>query len=262
MERTLPKGREVLFMSTCLCDAFFPEAAQASVEILEYLGCSVHFPADQTCCGQPAFNGGDWKSARAVIRHTTEVFAGNLPVVVPSGSCAHMIQHGMALAVENETGDSQTAVAGLAARTWELCDFLVNALGVTHWPGVCRRRVAFHRSCHTRGSNSVEAALRLLGSIDGLELAPFGETEQCCGFGGTFSVAFPNVSTAMGKLKLEHILEAQPDCLAAVDMACLLHLGGLLDRAGRTLPRMHAAQILRESLAASGLCPTVTIDAP
>lgn len=244
--RATPPSREVLLLGTCLCDAFFDDTARATVEVLEHLGCTVHFPDGQTCCGQPAFNAGDWEATRKVIRHLLKTFAGDLPIVLPSGSCASMIFHGAKLAFKDQP--ELPAVKAFAARTWEVCDYLVHGLGVKDWPGYYHGRVAFHRSCHTRGSNTAEAALTLLGSINGIELAEFGETEQCCGFGGTFSVAFPNVSTAMGKLKLEHITETQPDCLAAVDMACMLHLGGLADREGVALPRRHVMQILRDAL--------------
>ncbi len=238
-------------MGTCLCDAFFDDAARATVEVLEYLGCTVHFPEAQTCCAQPAFNAGDWAAARRVIRHTVGVFDGELPIVIPSGSCAHMVYHGYDLALEGEA--DADAAPRFARRTWELCDYIVNGLEVREWPGTYRKKIAFHRSCHTRGTRTAESALALLGSIDGLELCTFGEQEQCCGFGGTFSVAFPNISAKMGRIKLEHMRDGDPDAIAGSDMACLLHLGGILDREGVALPRVHIAQILRDALKSEGL---------
>lgn len=235
-------------MATCLCDAFFDDAAKATVEILEYLGCTVEFPPDQTCCGQPAFNAGDWDNSRRVVRHMVDVFAGDGPVVVPSGSCAAMVFHGAPLEFEKCPAPERERVDQLASRTWELADFIVNGLGVTDWPGRYERRVAFHRSCHSRGTLSGEATEGLLNSIDGLELIPLGEAEQCCGFGGTFSVSFPNISRAMGELKVKHILEAHPDCLVSGDGGCMLHLGGIVDKSGKSLKRMHFAQILRDAL--------------
>lgn len=233
-------------MATCLCDAFYDEAARATVEVLEFLGCEVLFPEGQTCCGQPAFNGGDWKASRAVVRHCASVFAGDLPVIVPSGSCAAMILHGAGLAFEKEP--DREVVAELAGRTWELFDFIVHGLGIEQWPGTYRKRVAFHRSCHTRGTESGPATIRLLESIEGLEMVPFGEGEQCCGFGGTFSVSFPNVSEGMGELKLDHVLAAEPDVLVSGDMGCLMHLSGLATRKGKSLPMLHAAQILKAAI--------------
>ncbi len=238
-------------MGTCICDAFFDDAAQASVELLEYLGCEVVFPEGQTCCGQPAFNAGDWKASRKVVRHTLEVFKGKEPVVAPSGSCTAMLVHGAPLEFEEE--EDLDKVENLAERSWELADYIVNALGKTEWEGNFPHKIAFHRSCHSRGTGSVEAARQLLSSIDGLELAEFGEEDQCCGFGGTFSVSFPNISAAMGQLKIENIAATRPDFLVSGDMGCLLHLGGMIDKEGKQLPRLHLAQVLRDSLKNGGL---------
>lgn len=241
-------------MATCICDAFYADAARATVEVLEYLGCTVEFPAGQTCCGQPAFNGGDWPSSRKVVRHTVRTFAGDAPVIVPSGSCAAMMFHGALLEFEKEPDLPE--VAALGARTWELADFIVNALGVTRWPGRYDANLAFHRSCHTRGTPTGPAALKLLESIAGTRVVPFGEGEQCCGFGGTFSVSFPNVSAGMGTLKLEHIRAVSPDVLVSVDMSCMMHLGGLAEKEGKPIRTQHVAQVLRDALKNENLLAT------
>jgi L-lactate dehydrogenase complex protein LldE len=238
-------------MGTCLCDAFYSDAAIATVEILEHLGCQVSFPEGQTCCGQPAFNAGDWDSTRKVIRYTRTVFSGDEPIVLPSGSCKSMLDHGAQLAFEDQEDAAEQA--GWSNRVWELCDYIVNGLGITSWPGSYKARISLHRSCHTRGSKSFESAVTLLSSIDGVELAEVGELEQCCGFGGTFSVSFPNVSKGMGELKVKHLMEPEPDVIASLDMACMLHFGGMMDREGITVPRIHVAQILRDSLKAAGV---------
>ena len=233
-------------MITCLCDAFFDDLARATVEVLEHLGCTVSFPAWQTCCGQPALNSGDWAACRRVVRHTAGVFSGEAPVIVPSASCVAMLRHGAGLAFEGEPDRPQ--VEQLALRTWELADFIVNGLGVRTWPGRCDATIAFHRSCHSRGTASGEAALALLGSIAGIQLRPFGEAEQCCGFGGTFAVSFPHISAGMGRLKLGQIQAVQPDMLVSGDMSCLMHMGGLAERAGRPVKTRHFAQVLRDAL--------------
>jgi len=239
-------GKRVQLMATCLCDAFYDDVARATVEVLEYLGCEIVFPEGQTCCGQPAFNGGDWAASRKVVRHAVKTFAGEEPVVVPSGSCAAMMFHGTILEFEKEA--DLPAVEQLGRRTWELGDFIVNGLGVTTWPGRYDAKVAFHRSCHSRGTDSGPAANALLASIEGVEVVPFGEGEQCCGFGGTFSVAFPNVSTGMGTLKLEHIRAVSPDVLVSGDMSCMMHLGGLAEKEGKPIKTQHFAQVLRDAL--------------
>lgn len=248
-----PAGKRVQMMATCLCDAYYDDMARATVELLEYLGCTVEFPAGQTCCGQPAFNAGDWSASRKVVRHTVKVFAGDLPVIVPSGSCAAMVFHGAPLEFEQET--DRDDIAALAHRTWELADFIVNGLGVTSLPGRFDATVAFHRSCHTRGTGTAAAALTLLRSLAGLKVVEFGEPEQCCGFGGTFSVAFPHVSSGMGHLKLDHVRAAQPDLLVSADISCLMHLGGLAEKDGAPIPTRHFAQVLRDALRNEGRLP-------
>jgi L-lactate dehydrogenase complex protein LldE len=245
-ERTPITGKRVQLMATCLCDAFFDDVARATVQVLEHLGVEVAFPAEQTCCGQPAFNGGDWTASRKVVRHTVRTFAGDDPVVVPSGSCAAMLFHGAVLEFEKERDLPE--VAALGRRTWELVDFIVNGLGVTTWPGKFEATIAFHRPCHTRGTRSAEAALALLKSIEGARVIEFGEAEQCCGFGGTFSVSFPNISAAMGNLKLDHVRAAHPDVLVSPDMSCMMHIGGLAAKEGKPVKTMHVAQLLRDAL--------------
>jgi len=241
-----PAGKRLQLMGTCLCDAFYDEVAQATVEVLEHLGCSVEFPEGQTCCGQPAFNAGDWDSARKVLRYTRSVFAGEDPVVLPSGSCRSMLDHGAHLAFEQESDRAEQAA--LAGRSWELCDYIVNGLGIRTWGGHFPARVSLHRSCHTRGSLSYESAVQLLSTIEGLELNEVGELEQCCGFGGTFSVSFPKISRRMGQLKIEHLMEHNPDVVASLDMACSLHFGGMMERQGIPVRRLHVVEILRQAL--------------
>ncbi len=243
-----PTSKNIQLMATCLCDAFYDHVARATVETLEHVGCDITFPPDQTCCGQPAFNAGDWPAARQVTRHTCKVFAGEQPIIVPSGSCAAMLSHGAGLAFEKESDLGTIEATG--QRTWELADYLVNGLGITQWPGKFPHRIAFHTSCHSRGTQSGEAAHTLLSSIAGCELLPFGEAEQCCGFGGAFSVTFPNVSASMGQLKVEHAMKHQPDYLVSSDMGCLMHLGGLISKERKALKWMHLAEVLAAALRA------------
>jgi L-lactate dehydrogenase complex protein LldE len=245
-ERTPITGKRVQLMATCLCDAFYDDVAAATVQVLEHLGVEVVFPEGQTCCGQPAFNGGDWTASRKVVRHTVKTFAGDEPVVVPSGSCAAMLFHGAVLEFEKEPDLPE--VAALGRRAWELTDFIVNGLGITRWPGQLAAKIAFHRACHTRGTKSAEAALALLRSIEGATVVEFGEAEQCCGFGGTFSVSFPNISAGMGNLKLEHIRAAQPDLVVSPDMSCMMHIAGLAAKEGKPIKALHVAQVLRDAL--------------
>ena len=251
IERKLPLGKKVQLMATCLCDAFYDDAAIATVEVLEHLGLTVEFPEAQTCCGQPAFNAGDWAASRRVARHMMRTFTGELPVIVPSSSCAAMLFHGSLLAFEHEADLPE--VVQLARRTWELADFIVNGLGVKTWPGRLDASIAFHRSCHSRGTGTPEAAATLMRSIAGVKLLEFGEAEQCCGFGGTFSVSFPHISEAMGRLKLQHLRAVQPQLLVGIDTSCLMHLSGLAEKEGQPVQHRHVAQVLRDALKNGGL---------
>jgi L-lactate dehydrogenase complex protein LldE len=221
--------------------------ARATVQVLEHLGVSVEYPEDQTCCGQPAFNGGDWSASRKVARHCSKVFAGDLPIIVPSGSCAAMNAHGNAIQFEEQP---DPAVQSLGHRTWEVIDYIHNGLGIKTWPGKFEHstRLAFHRSCHSRGTATGAAARTLLASITHAEVIPFGQSEQCCGFGGTFCVTFPHISGRMGTLKLDHILDVNPDLLVGVDMSCLMHLSGLAQTQGRPVKHLHTIQVLRNTL--------------
>ena len=250
-ERIQVTGKRVQLMATCLCDAFYDDVAIATVQVLEYLGCEVVFPESQTCCGQPAFNGGDWDASRKVVRHTVKAFEGNDPVIVPSGSCAAMIFHGAQIEFEKEA--DKDSVAALGKRTWELADFIVNGLNKTTWEGKFESTIAFHRSCHTRGTKSSEASLQLLKSIPGISIVEFGEAEQCCGFGGTFSVSFPAISSSMGNLKLEHVRAKNPDLLVSADMSCMMHLAGLASQEGKPIKAKHVIQVLRDALKNIGL---------
>ncbi len=247
-----PNGKNIQLMATCLCDALFDDVAASTVEILEHLGCAIDFPEAQTCCGQPAFNSGDWTASRKVLRHVFATFTGDDPLIIPSASCAAMIRHGALLAFEKEP-QTLPAAQKLAGRTWELADYIVNGLGIARWPGRFEATIVFHRSCHSRGTATGDAALALLRSIEGLRVLDFDEPEQCCGFGGTFSVTFPHISKSMGELKLDHLLAGKPDAVVSIDQSCLMSLGGLAAKGGRPVKTMHIAQVLRDSLRNAGL---------
>ena len=235
---------KVRLMLTCLCDAFAGEVGIAAVRVLEAAGCEVEFPEAQTCCGQPPFNAGDWDAARPLALRTLEVFAGDAPIVAPSASCAAMMREGYAMLLPDT----------VAPRAFELVEFLVRGLGIEAWPpkkgGRLERRVAYHRACHGRGLHLGDMHERLLSTVPGLELAPFDQAEQCCGFGGAFSASHGPISAGIGLEKLRHIGATGVDTLVSGDMGCLLHLRGLIERNDLGLRAMHVAQILAEALPA------------
>lgn len=231
----------VRLMLTCLSDAFFGEVGIATVRVLEHAGCTVQFPDEQTCCGQPPFNAGDWKAAMPIARRSHHVFQGDIPVVIPSASCAAMMTEGYGM----------MGVPPVPA--YELSEFLLNHLGVTRWPlrgsGLVRETgVAFHRSCHGRMIGLKDTQERLLSLVGGIRLLPFDQQEQCCGFGGAFSATHGALSEGIGLEKLRCICESGARTLVSGDMGCLMHLHGLIKRHGLPLRIRHYVEILAEAL--------------
>ncbi len=246
-------GKKINFMATCLCDAIFDDAAKCAVSILRKYA-EVNFPENQTCCGQPAFNSGDFASARKVIKHTMQAFSGNdYPIIVPSASCAAMLYHSSKIAFRDADKAERDAVDAFALRIWEFCDYLVNALGIEKIGGNLKAKIAIHNSCHSKGSGTPEALAKLLGSIDGLEALPFEGSDDCCGFGGTFSVVFPQLSSEMGLAKVKAITAQNPDFVVAADTSCLLHQKGIADKASIAYNPKHAAQIFHTAMKNGGL---------
>jgi L-lactate dehydrogenase complex protein LldE len=231
----------VRLMLTCLCDAFFGEVGIATVRVLEHAGCDVEFPKDQTCCGQPPFNAGDWEASKTIAKRCLSVFEGDDPIVTPSASCAAMLKHGYPM------------LGVSSPRVFELSSFLLDELGIDQWPlrgnkVTAKRSVAFHRACHGRMLHLGDTQERLLSLVKGLQLFPFEQQDQCCGFGGAFSVGLPSVSAGIGLEKLRCIAESGATTIVSGDMGCLMHLNGLIEKNRLPLKTRHYAQILAEEL--------------
>ncbi len=237
--------RVALFV-TCLADQFYAEAGVAAVRLLRALGVGVDFPWGQTCCGQPALNAGYWGEARALARRTLEVFRDYPYVVLPSGSCASMLKNHYP---ELLPGD-QEALA-LSERTYELSQFLVRVLGVERLgEGLRGRKVAYHHGCHALRELGVREEPLLLLKNSGAEILPWEAGEECCGFGGLFSVKLPEVSLAMADRKIATLPQAE--VLTSTDAGCLLHLGGRLAKKGRGIRVVPLATLLWEAYAGQG----------
>src|SRR5437899_1348653 len=174
-------------MITCLGDVFFPDVGIATVQLLRRLGVQVDFPAAQTCCGQPHFNSGYHDEARLLAKHTIEAFARSGVIVTPSGSCAAMVKLEYPELFHDDPAWRSRA-EDLAHRTHELSDFLVNVLGREDVGAFFRGRVTYHMACHLRGLGLLSEPVRLLEHVRGLELVPLVRADECCGFGGSFSV--------------------------------------------------------------------------
>src|SRR5512133_2434339 len=220
---------------TCLVDSFFPQAGEAVVNIFRRLGIRVDFPREQTCCGQPTFNAGLRKDARAIAEHTIKVFENTEgDIVTPSGSCAHMFRHNY---LELFEGDSvwYPRAKSLAARTYEFTEYLVDKLGVTNlgakWDGM----LTYHSSCHTLRGIQVDRQPRaLLASIKGATLVELPHTDECCGFGGIMSVEHPELSAEWLKRKISNLEITQSPTLVVTEAGCLMHLAGGLHRQKKT----------------------------
>jgi L-lactate dehydrogenase complex protein LldE len=230
-------------MVTCLGDVLRPEAAKATVRLLRRLGHEIDFPERQTCCGQPFHNSGFADYARAQARHTIEVFESDRTVVVPSGSCAAMVKVEYPHLLAGDAAWQSRAVE-LAVRTFELSDFLVNRLNVVDVGARYQGKVAYHYACHLRGLQLTDEAERLIRHVAGAELMPIRHADQCCGFGGSFSVRYPEISTAMVNDKVKCILETEADCVVSTDAGCLMNIGGRLRRLKKPLEVLHLAELL------------------
>jgi L-lactate dehydrogenase complex protein LldE len=243
----------VQLFATCLVDHFHPEVAWATVRLLERLGLTVRVPLDQTCCGQPAFNGGFEDEARDMARHTVAVLGLDpAPIVVPSASCAEMIVHHYPRLFKGEQNWESRAVE-VAARTYELSQFLVDVLGVTDVGAAAAGPVAYHASCHgLRGLGLRTQPRQLLAHVRGAACRDLQGAETCCGFGGLFAVKMAAISGAMLQTKLDDIEASGARTVVATDVSCLMHVGGGLRRRGSRVDVKHLAEVLAQTEAAGG----------
>ena len=242
--------RAALFI-TCLDDTLFPEVGIATVRILERLGVEVEFPVEQTCCGQMHFNTGYGHELLPLVRRFADTFGDAPAIVTPSGSCAAMVVEQYAR-LARRLGDERLAaeVEAVAGRVHELSRFLVEVLGMEDVGARFAHRVTYHASCHaTRGMHVGDAPLRLLRAVDGIDLVELPEATTCCGFGGTFAVKNPALSSAMLTDKIAHLLATEAEVLTAPDSSCLMHIGGGLRRLHAGVRVMHFAEILDSGVA-------------
>jgi L-lactate dehydrogenase complex protein LldE len=229
---------------TCLVDLVRPQVGFAAVKLLERAGCLVSVPASQTCCGQPAWNAGADGHAADIARNVVEAFEEFDYVVAPSGSCAGMLRRHYPDVLKDDPAYAPRARA-LAAKSHELMSFLVRVRGMKDAGVSCDVRVCYHDSCSSLREMGVKTEPRdLLASVQGLALNELKEPEVCCGFGGLFSVKYPEISERMGDDKVADALATGADTLVGPDLGCLLHLAGRMERQGKSMRVRHAAEIL------------------
>lgn len=245
-----PTAPNVALFVTCLVDLYRPSVGFAAVKLLEDAGCTVSVPEAQTCCGQPAYNSGDRGDAIAIAKNVVRAFAGYDYVVAPSGSCAAMLREHYPLLLEDDP-DSIGAARALAERTYELTAFLVDVLGVTTVDAAFDGAVTYHDGCSGLRELGIKNQPRqLLASVPGLTLTEMATAENCCGFGGTFCVKYPEVSAEIARKKLDDVKDTRAGTLLAGDLGCLLSLAGKLSRDGdggsdgRGLKIRHVAEVL------------------
>jgi L-lactate dehydrogenase complex protein LldE len=229
---------------TCLVDLFRPSIGFASIKLLEDAGATVEVPESQTCCGQPAYNSGDREDAKAIARAVIESFERFDYVVAPSGSCAGMLKVHYPTLLADDTEFAARARA-LGEKSFELTSFLVEVLGAESVTARFSGNVTYHDSCSSLRELKVhDAPRRLLASVDGLALTEMEETEVCCGFGGAFSVKYPDISNVIGEAKARNAIKSGAGCLLAGDLGCLLHIAGKLSRDGSAVECRHVAEVL------------------
>ena len=229
---------------TCVVDQVFPNVGMAMAEVLERAGCEVEFREAQTCCAQPAFNSGYRDEARAVAEHFLKTFEGAEYIVVPSGSCGGMLAKHMPHLFDDDP-NLRAKADQLAAKTYELTSFLVDVMKFTPTPPPLPVTATYHDSCAGLRELGVKAQPRaLLSTVPGLTLTEMTEPEICCGFGGTFCVKYPDISTRMVTEKAADIEATQAELLLAGDMGCLLNMAGRLSREGAPVEVRHVAEVL------------------
>ncbi|MBS1856258.1 MAG: (Fe-S)-binding protein [Acidobacteria bacterium] len=237
-------GKRVSLFVTCMVDQLFPKVGMAMAGVLERLGYEIDFPEDQTCCGQPAFNSGYREEARAAARHFLKVFEACEQIVAPSGSCTSMVTHHFAELFHKEP-ETLARVHALEKRVWEFSSFLTEVAGVEDVGARFEEVVTFHDGCHALRELGIRSApRRLLAKVRGLELREMVPAEECCGFGGTFSVKFAELSGAMARTKIEAIVKTGANTVVSLDPSCLMQIQGALSRAGSGIRTMHLAEVL------------------
>jgi L-lactate dehydrogenase complex protein LldE len=237
--------RRVQLFVTCLVDTFFPGVGEAVVHVLQTAGAQVGFPPGQTCCGQPPFNAGLRSGARRIAQQTIRTFEeGDGDVVVPSGSCTHMIRHNYAELFADEPSWLRRA-QDLAGRTYEFSEYLIDVLGVSDWEANWDGPLTYHPTCHLHRGIGVDGQPRaLLSMLKGAEIRELPEAEDCCGFGGIFSVEHPELSGAMLERKIANLDATSSHTLVVCDAGCLMHIQGGLRRRGSTRRVIHIAEAL------------------
>lgn len=235
---------KVALFVPCLVEQFFPQVAEATARVIAKAGCQITYPKGQTCCGQLQFKLGHWKDAREIARHFIEVFEGYESIVAPSGSCVAMVRKYYPELFRDEALWRERALR-LGKRLFELTEFLVNVVQVGDLGTRRKAKATYHDSCQVYRALGIYKEPRiLLSNVDGLELVEMEQPDLCCGFGGSFSLQFPEISEAMLEEKVSHILATGAEILVSAEISCLMNIGGYLKKQGLPIMPFHIAEVL------------------
>jgi L-lactate dehydrogenase complex protein LldE len=238
--------KEVSIFIPCTVDLFLPHIGEATVSLLRRAGVNPTYHRGQTCCGQPAMNAGYRQEAKKAAKHFIELFGNDEVIVSPSGSCVCMVKHHYPELLGDEPEWFRRA-AELASRVYELSQYLVDVLNVTDTGAIFEGTVAYHESCHVlRGLGVSAQPKKLLSAVKGTKLVPMNQDEFCCGFGGEFSIHYPDISESMVQDKVQNYLDSGADLLILCEPGCLLNIGGHLSRHHPEKRVMHLASFLAD----------------
>ena len=240
------RGLKVALFATCANDVMFPQTPIATVELLERLGCRVEFPEEQTCCGQIFTNTGYYDEAMGSVKSYLKAFEKYEYIVGPSGSCVGSVRHQHEMLARRDAGDAiGDRVAAVAARTYDISEFIVDVLGITDVGAYFPHRVTYHPSCHSvRVAKVGDKPMQLLKAVHGITVLDLPNSEQCCGMGGTFSLKNPDMSVAMASDKARNVASTGAEYLVAGDNLCLLNISGVLNRTRAGVKPIHLVEIL------------------
>jgi L-lactate dehydrogenase complex protein LldE len=245
--------KKVTLFVQCLVDGIYPEVGEAMLKIFRKLDLTVDCPADQTCCGQPAFNAGYRREARVAAERFIRIFEKAEVVVCPSGSCVHMVRRHYP-DLFRDSPDWRRRAQAVRGKTFELTQFLVDVMGVEDHGGRFDGRITLHDSCQALRALGISAQpRRLIAKIAGAEFVEMRDSERCCGFGGSFAVKYPEISTAMVDDKVHNIIATGADAVVGVDISCLMNIQGRLSRMKSPIRVLHIAQLLAGSIHFEGL---------
>jgi L-lactate dehydrogenase complex protein LldE len=242
---------DVALFITCLTDQFYPHVGVAVTKILEKLGCTVHFPEAQTCCGQPFFNNGFHDQAKPLAQRFIEIFEKYPYIVTPSGSCAAMVREQFEVLLKDDPAYAH-AMHAVVGKTYEFVEFLDKVLKVDFsqfkLPVSEPEAVTYHYTCHLRGIGVKDEGVKLLKQIGGVDFRQMEKTDQCCGFGGTFAVKYPEISGAIVEDKVACIDATGAKTLICNDAGCSMNISGMCHRAGKAVQTRHISELIAEAM--------------